>query len=185
LKKQFHRLREVTFIAALPFAVAAILSDVLIAVTLCILLGSSRTEFEDTNSLINKLMVFAINRTLLTSVVAIAEVIVFVILPNSFYTFGIDFIIGKLYANSFLATLNSRQAMSRSRPKGKQSITTDEDMSTSFRLGTAARRQVEVDMDAEETGISSTMDDDRLHHRPKLEKYNNVVVSFDPVAEGQ
>ena len=59
----------VQLIAAVPFGVAAVLSDIIIAVALCVLLGSNRSSFDDTNSLINKLIVFAINRCILTSCV--------------------------------------------------------------------------------------------------------------------
>lgn len=57
------------FIAALPFAVTAILSDVFIALALCLLLDSNRSEFQDTNNVINKLIVYAVNRCILTSCV--------------------------------------------------------------------------------------------------------------------
>ncbi|KAG6909877.1 hypothetical protein DXG01_014913 [Tephrocybe rancida] len=93
--REFSRLREAKFISVLPFGVTAILSDVLIATALCFLLASNRSEFEDTNLIIHKLIVFAINRCILTSVVAIVEVGVFVSLPESFYSFAFDFIIGK------------------------------------------------------------------------------------------
>ncbi|KIK63130.1 hypothetical protein GYMLUDRAFT_163834, partial [Collybiopsis luxurians FD-317 M1] len=33
--------------------------------------------------------------------------------PNSTYTFAFDFVIGKLYANSLLASLNSRKSLRR------------------------------------------------------------------------
>ncbi|EDR08733.1 uncharacterized protein LACBIDRAFT_297260 [Laccaria bicolor S238N-H82] len=110
---EFARLREVSISSVLPFGVLAILSDILIAMALCLLLDSNRSDFEDTNQLINRLIVFAINRCILTSAVAVIEMIIFLILPNSFYPFAIDFIIGKLYANSLLATLNSRVTLPR------------------------------------------------------------------------
>ncbi|KAG6837375.1 hypothetical protein H0H93_010533 [Arthromyces matolae] len=45
----------------------------------------------------------------------------FTALPNSFYSFAFDFIIGKLYANSLLATLNSRSAL-RSKEYGEVTV---------------------------------------------------------------
>lgn len=195
---------------ALPFATTAILSDILIAVALCVLLGSNRSEFEEfvftppsrvetensyacessTNNLINRLIVFAINRCILTSyvqsycwlfgtwsqwslcrAVAVVEVIVvsnllrcfhsayaylacrtswrqFICRPHSFYTFAIDFIIGKrarssfpftfqthfdwlVYTNSLLATLNSRQSF---RGMGKDTKVSGTVVSTEFKL---------------------------------------------------
>ncbi|KAL9714124.1 hypothetical protein Ac2012v2_002432 [Leucoagaricus gongylophorus] len=108
IKRQFMRLQEISFIAALPFGITAVLSDIIIAVALCVLLQSNKSDFKDTNHIINKLIIYAINRCLLTSVVAVVEVVLFSVMPNPFYTFSIDFVIGKLYANSLLAALNSR-----------------------------------------------------------------------------
>ncbi|KAF9039850.1 hypothetical protein BJ165DRAFT_1494415 [Panaeolus papilionaceus] len=106
--KELARLQEITIFAATPFAIFAVLSDIIIAAALCILLHGSKTGIKRTNALITTLIIFAINRCLLTSVVAIVEVIVFAIRPHSLWFIGLDFVIGKLYANSLLATLNSR-----------------------------------------------------------------------------
>ncbi|KAF9458310.1 hypothetical protein BDZ94DRAFT_1240102 [Collybia nuda] len=108
----FQRLlKELQFIAATPFAALAALSDILIAASLCVLLHGSRTGFRSTNAIVTTLIIYAINRCLLTSVVAVAEVIVFAVSPNNLWFLAIDFVIGKLYANSLLATLNSRNAV--------------------------------------------------------------------------
>ncbi|KAF8963314.1 hypothetical protein BDZ97DRAFT_1919975 [Flammula alnicola] len=97
--------------AATPFAVFAVLSDVMIAGALCYLLSGSRTGFRQTDTLVSTLIIYAINRCLLTSVVAVVEVIVFATMPHALWYVAIDFFIGKLYANSLLATLNSRVAL--------------------------------------------------------------------------
>ncbi|KAF9267699.1 hypothetical protein L218DRAFT_641497 [Marasmius fiardii PR-910] len=111
LIKQFSRLNEVDHVAVVPFGTLAILSDIMVAAALVILLRRSRTELQDTNSLINKLIVYAVNRCILTSVVAVLEVILFLSFPHSLYAFAFDFVIGKLYANSLLAHLNSRKSL--------------------------------------------------------------------------
>ncbi|KIM59515.1 hypothetical protein SCLCIDRAFT_993008 [Scleroderma citrinum Foug A] len=111
MKEQFQALSQITYYAATPFAVTAVLSDILIAGALCILLYGKRSPFFQTNDLVDSLIVYAINRCLLTSLVAVIEVIVFAILPNSLWFLAIDFVIGKLYANSFLASLNSRGSL--------------------------------------------------------------------------
>ncbi|TFK37299.1 hypothetical protein BDQ12DRAFT_216821 [Crucibulum laeve] len=111
IKKELKKLPEITLFAAMPFALVAVLSDIFIALALCILLHGSRTGFRRTNAVVTTLMIYAINRCLLTSVVAVAEVIVFAIAPDSLWFLAIDFVIGKLYANSLLATLNSRQSI--------------------------------------------------------------------------
>ncbi|KAF8992835.1 hypothetical protein BDQ17DRAFT_187197 [Cyathus striatus] len=135
IKKKFSRLKEIRMVAALPFGVFVVLSDVFIALALCILLHSNRSDFEDTNSLINKLIVYAINRCLLTVAMTIVEVVVFVVVPNSFYSFAIDFVIGKLYANSLLAALNARKSLGNENERRNDSRSTE--LSTSFQLASA------------------------------------------------
>ncbi|SJL09650.1 uncharacterized protein ARMOST_13031 [Armillaria ostoyae] len=129
VKKEFSRLNEVNFVAVLPFGITAILSDILIAVGLCLLLERSRTDFANTNYLITTLIGYAITRCLLTSLMAVVEVIIFVTKPTSFYSFAIDFVIGKLWSNSLLASLNSRRSL-RDTFNRKDSGT----MSTGFRV---------------------------------------------------
>ncbi|PPQ66561.1 hypothetical protein CVT24_007126 [Panaeolus cyanescens] len=144
IKKQFSKLKEVSLISAVPFGVSAIISDILIAVALCVLLGSKRIGFDDTNSIIDRLIIFAINRCILTSAIAIVETIVFSVLPNSFYSVAIDFVIGKLYANSLLAVLNSRATI-RHNPEARSEST---ELSTSFNMASAVdkreRSQIQV-----------------------------------------
>ncbi|KAK7051016.1 hypothetical protein VNI00_005128 [Paramarasmius palmivorus] len=113
LLKDFSRLKEANHQAVVPFGVTAILSDIVVAAALVLLLDRARTEFQETNSIINKLIVLAINRCVLTSVVAVLEVILFLTIRDSLYAFAIDFIIGKLYANSMLAHLNSRKSLAK------------------------------------------------------------------------
>ncbi|KAI0723430.1 hypothetical protein C8Q76DRAFT_395199 [Earliella scabrosa] len=90
------------------FAAAA---DVLIAAILCTLLHTSRTNFARSNTLINKLIIFAVNTGLLTSVCACISLITFFTLPNSFVYICFYFLIGRLYSNSLMATLNARKSL--------------------------------------------------------------------------
>ncbi|KAF9565216.1 hypothetical protein CPC08DRAFT_201191 [Agrocybe pediades] len=128
-KKEFSQLKEVSLSAVVPFGASTILSDILVAASLCFLLDNNRSQFDDTNSVINRLIIFAINRCILTTAVAVVETIVFAVLPNTFYSFAIDFVIGKLYANSLLAVLNARANL-RGLPRREHFVTTE--MSTRF-----------------------------------------------------
>lgn len=91
------------------FAVSAILSDILVAGALCVLLDNSRTGIRTTDNLLNQLILYAVNRCVLTTAVAIAEVVCFKYVKHPYWALALDVIIGKLYTNSFLASLNSRQ----------------------------------------------------------------------------
>ncbi|KIL61696.1 hypothetical protein M378DRAFT_848614 [Amanita muscaria Koide BX008] len=98
-----------------PFGTFAVLSDIAVAAALIFVLQNSSTgfsgaRFSRTKRLVDTLTIYAIHRCLLTTVVAIAETIVYAVKPHSFYFLAIDFSIGKckLWSNSLLATLNSR-----------------------------------------------------------------------------
>ncbi|KAH9943025.1 uncharacterized protein BXZ73DRAFT_97089 [Epithele typhae] len=90
------------------FAAAA---DVSIAGSLCFMLNRSRSEFVKSNTLINKLILFAVNTGLLTSVCACISLITYFTLPLSFVYICFYFLMGRLYANSLLATLNARNRL--------------------------------------------------------------------------
>ncbi|OAX40514.1 hypothetical protein K503DRAFT_768518 [Rhizopogon vinicolor AM-OR11-026] len=82
--------------------------DFVIASSLCYFLATSRTGFSSTDSLLTKLMVYTINTGCLTSVCSIAGIITCAVMPQTFIFLGIEFLIAKLYINSFLALLNAR-----------------------------------------------------------------------------
>lgn len=113
IKKDFVSVQapQVTFEAATPFAIFVVVSDVLITIALSVLLYESRSTVTSTNMIISTLIIYAVNRCLLTSIVAIAEVITFALAPKSLWFLAIDFTVGKLYANSLLASLNSRRSL--------------------------------------------------------------------------
>jgi len=118
IKKQFSSLSQLTFYAVTPFGAALVISDTLITIALCVLLRErgSRTVFPRTKRLVDTLVIYAINRCLLTSLVAIVEVVMWAVDTQSSWFMAIDFTIGKLYANSLLASLNSRNFL-----RGQQS----------------------------------------------------------------
>ncbi|KAI0713215.1 hypothetical protein C8Q76DRAFT_730655 [Earliella scabrosa] len=106
----FVELQQIKVLSVCMNVFAAV-GDVLIAGILCTILHNSRTSFSRSNTLINKLMVFAVNTGLLTSVCACISLITFWALPNTFVYITFYFLIGRLYANSLMATLNARKSM--------------------------------------------------------------------------
>lgn len=107
----FTEFQKKTSISAVPFAVFAVVSDFLIAGSLCVTLQKTRSYFMTTNNIINQLMIFSINRCLLTAGAAVIEIILFSALPDALWYLALDFVIGKLYANSLLASLNTRHSI--------------------------------------------------------------------------
>jgi len=87
-------------------------TDIIIAGSLSFYLHTSRTGFGSTDTLINKLMAYAINNGLLTSILDIV-VLVFTTSGGSLIFWAIFQIIGNLYTNSMMATLNSRRSLAQ------------------------------------------------------------------------
>ncbi|KAK0189830.1 hypothetical protein F5146DRAFT_641876 [Armillaria mellea] len=87
--------------------------DVLITASLVTILYSSKSKavFPHTTSLVTRLIRYTVETALLTSVVAVCELILW--LTNGQYNFHfIGFLVlGKLYSNTLLAALNSRGLM--------------------------------------------------------------------------
>ncbi|KAG2355650.1 hypothetical protein BDR07DRAFT_1340623 [Suillus spraguei] len=83
-------------------------ADIVIASTLCYLLAISRIGSSSTNSLITNLMAYIINTGCLTSVCSMAAVITCAVMPTNFVFLAIEFLLAKVYVNSFLALLNAR-----------------------------------------------------------------------------
>ncbi|PIL36727.1 hypothetical protein GSI_00416 [Ganoderma sinense ZZ0214-1] len=105
----FSDLVQIKMLSACTNIFAAI-PDVAIASILCTILYRSRTGSPKSNILINRLMVFAINTGLLTSVCACISLITFFAFPTTFIYICFYFLIGRLYANSLMAMLNARRS---------------------------------------------------------------------------
>ncbi|PFH46688.1 hypothetical protein AMATHDRAFT_69282 [Amanita thiersii Skay4041] len=85
--------------------------DVVIAGSLVILLHRVRTGFKKSDTMINRLIIFVVNTGVLTSICAIAALISLVVSPRTLIYAAFYFCIGRLYTNSFLATLNARKSI--------------------------------------------------------------------------
>ncbi|KAG0698130.1 hypothetical protein DFH29DRAFT_113120 [Suillus ampliporus] len=81
--------------------------DLVIASSLCYLLATSRTGFSSTNSFLAKLMAYTLNTGCLTSITSLSAIITCAVMPRNFIFLGIEFLVTKLYVNSFLALLNA------------------------------------------------------------------------------
>ncbi|KAI6165850.1 hypothetical protein EDD17DRAFT_104222 [Pisolithus thermaeus] len=107
------------FYTTTPAASSIALAEVLITTSLCTLLRGSRSDMPRMKHLLNTLIIYAVNRCLLTLPVVVAMAVLGT--DNLFlWAAAFDFIVGKLYVNSFLASLNTRQHL-RSRGSGPES----------------------------------------------------------------
>lgn len=81
--------------------------DLVVAGSLCWTLWHSKTGFKPTDSLLDRLIVWTLNTGLLTSIVAVIDLICFGTMNNLIH-FAFNVCLAKLYANMFVATLNQR-----------------------------------------------------------------------------
>lgn len=109
-------------------------TDIVTAGALCFFLNRLRTGLKSSDSLVDNLCNYAINTGVLTSTVSVATLILFNAMPaNNLYFGATYFILSKLYAISFMATLNTRRAI-RGRGTDHQGATSNN--TNMFHLGT-------------------------------------------------
>ncbi|KIP06228.1 hypothetical protein PHLGIDRAFT_19513 [Phlebiopsis gigantea 11061_1 CR5-6] len=86
-------------------------TDIVTAFALCFFLHGLRTGYSKDDSLVNRLTLYAVNTGILTSAVSVATMILYNLMPDNFIFMALYFVLSKLYANSFLATLNTRRVL--------------------------------------------------------------------------
>ncbi|GJF00993.1 hypothetical protein PsYK624_172970 [Phanerochaete sordida] len=91
--------------ACLGVATAA---DVGIAGAVLWYLGRSRTGFRRSDDMITRLMLLTVSTGALTTVFVLADLVAFVAAPKTLWSVAFNFLLPKLYINTFLTTLNIR-----------------------------------------------------------------------------
>jgi len=84
--------------------------DVVISLTMIIILSNYRKKspWKKTDTIIQKLIYHTIETGAVSAVVAVVDVVLFTVDPNNFLHIAPAFMLGKVYSNVMLATLNSR-----------------------------------------------------------------------------
>ncbi|KAJ7620007.1 hypothetical protein DFH06DRAFT_1174443 [Mycena polygramma] len=108
--RSFLKLTDTKPITTLQ-AAASLACDLLITTYLCLFLKSQKGEITKTNSMMDMLIYDAINRGTLTAMSSGVTMVLFLALPDTFWFFLGLAPSSKLYMNSMLATLNTRQRM--------------------------------------------------------------------------
>lgn len=85
--------------------------EIIITMTMIIFLRSRKTGFANMNHIINSLILYTLETGSVTSVVTVASLICWLIMRHNLIFLGMHFAIAKLYANSLLATLNTRKRL--------------------------------------------------------------------------
>nr|GAT51729.1 predicted protein [Mycena chlorophos] len=98
------------WVFSLGLAVSATL-DILITSTLVYLFRGNRRGTERMNHVIDRLILYGVEAGSLTSLGTVLSMLFWLVAPHNLIFLGIYFVIEKLYANSLLATLNTRNSI--------------------------------------------------------------------------
>ncbi|KIM38230.1 hypothetical protein M413DRAFT_248258 [Hebeloma cylindrosporum] len=96
--------------------------DVLITGCLFALLQSSRTGATNLDAIIDTLICYSFETGALTCAGTVVSMLCWLTMPNNLIFMGLHFVIGKLYANSLLVTLNMREKIRRSSSRRWQDL---------------------------------------------------------------
>ncbi|KAJ8594554.1 hypothetical protein M405DRAFT_808743 [Rhizopogon salebrosus TDB-379] len=94
--------------------------EFIITTVMVIFLGRSRTGFATMNHVINSLILYTLETGSFTCAVTIASLICWMVMRHNLIFLGMHFAIAKLYANSLLATLNTRKRLRADRSYSSQ-----------------------------------------------------------------
>jgi hypothetical protein len=115
----FTRFRaDVRFIFTTGLALSTAV-DVIITGSLYALLQSSRSGMATLDAVIDALIRYTFETSTLTCAGTIASMLCWAIIPNNLIFMGLHFVIGKLYANSLLVALNTRESIRRAHSQDK------------------------------------------------------------------
>ncbi|KAF8337249.1 hypothetical protein F5887DRAFT_1078250 [Amanita rubescens] len=109
--------------------------DFMLAIAICHFLAIWRTTFEETKSRLWTIMTYAVISGALTSIFSLTSVITVAIMPHNLVFQGIEFLVPKLYVNSYLAMLNARKGAKNHRKSNNLSV------NTVIRFGDSESRQ--------------------------------------------
>ncbi|EKM61271.1 uncharacterized protein PHACADRAFT_111661 [Phanerochaete carnosa HHB-10118-sp] len=93
-------------------SISAVL-DFLIALALIFHLQKSKTGWQSMDQIIDMIVLYTVENGLITSIVAVLSLVCWVTMKNNLIFLALHFAISKLYANSFLATLNARKTLAQ------------------------------------------------------------------------
>ncbi|KAI0788093.1 hypothetical protein C8Q74DRAFT_1195996 [Fomes fomentarius] len=105
------RAREDSLVTVSGGLGSAALVDILVALTLTIYLKRRRSSDswpKESNSMVNRILLYAVNTGAITCTASILCVILFAVQKNSLTFLGLVEVQAKLYSNSFLGSLNAR-----------------------------------------------------------------------------
>ncbi|KAJ7126649.1 hypothetical protein C8R46DRAFT_1104322 [Mycena filopes] len=107
IRNEFQQFQSFSW-AVIIWLVSSAVVDVLIAAKLTHSLSSRKTGFSAMDGQINRIIRLTVQTGAITAVVALADVILFLVFPTTTLQFIVDFPLSKLYTICLLSTLNAR-----------------------------------------------------------------------------
>ncbi|KAH9939275.1 uncharacterized protein BXZ73DRAFT_99479 [Epithele typhae] len=108
----FDAFDHVTWLISAGFT-AAVVADLLLTAVLIFVLGRNRTGYHNTDSAMDLIALYAINTGALTGAVNILSLVFAFVQSDNLIYVGIGIPSAKLYTNTLLAALNSRETISK------------------------------------------------------------------------
>ncbi|KAK1221249.1 hypothetical protein PQX77_015939 [Marasmius sp. AFHP31] len=134
----FSQIRDFTFIPALFWLGGSAACDVTIAIAMTYTLSRYVDVFNQTKDLVRRLIRLTMETGSLTAVVAIVDLILFLVYPKEDFHITPALILAKLYSNSLLVVFNNRVKIKGGR--GMESETSKVNMSFGDAPGTSRSR---------------------------------------------
>ncbi|KAK7029614.1 hypothetical protein VNI00_014312 [Paramarasmius palmivorus] len=155
---EIPKLHVIVYPGLVPMYVIRVFVDGLTAGVLCTVLHGAQTatDFKGSVRLFRTLMIYAMNRFLLTTLVVIMQTIVLLVRPTSIWAMVMDFITAHLYVNSLLATLNAREHL-RKLGRTTDTVTYGSHQATSFKFTSGPGGDIEGQAAARSQGTESTL----------------------------
>ncbi|KAF5350381.1 hypothetical protein D9758_012479 [Tetrapyrgos nigripes] len=109
-----------------PLRILRMVSDGATTLSLCLILFDAKIQFKPSMKLVRTIIIYSINRFVLTTIVGSVQTILILINPHSISVLSIEFISLHLYINSLLAALNSRNRVRGSGRPSSSYISSEE-----------------------------------------------------------
>ncbi|KAF8064426.1 hypothetical protein FPV67DRAFT_222163 [Lyophyllum atratum] len=106
----FAELAQMSWVVYASFSWSTAI-DIVIAIAMCFYLIRGKSGFSGTNNKIIAIVRMILISGFLTSACSLAALITYGTMPDTLVFLGIEFLLTKLYINSFLAMLNARQSV--------------------------------------------------------------------------
>ncbi|KAH9984962.1 hypothetical protein BJV77DRAFT_1071690 [Russula vinacea] len=161
---------EITTLASTALSLG-VATDIFTAASLSYFLHRMRTGYKRSDTLINRLIIYSVNTGTLTSVFSVAVLVAYNLMPDNLIFIALYFILSKLYANSCLATLNTRRFVhGRGTDREEATIPTFVMVANTIHRPRPQHQYPERDLEREELDEEDSEDQQKVSVAPDSDK---------------